>query len=144
MPRKTKVTQIKEAGRDNGKIFLLTEKPAMQVEKWATRAGLAIIASGVEVPPGFLSMGIAGIVVVGFKVLGGVRWQDLEPLMDEMFECVSLVPDPANPNFSRALIEGDIEEVKTMATLRMEVFELHTGFSIADILSKAVSAKAVK
>lgn len=140
--RKTKVVQIKEAGRDNGKIFLLTEKPAMQAEKWAARAALAIMRSGVNVPDGFASMGWAGIAIVGFKSLAGVKWEDLEPLMDEMFGCIQLVPDPANPSFARALIEGDVEEVRTMATLRMEVFELHTGFSLAGIPSLPGLGKA--
>lgn len=141
--RKEKVLQIKEAGRDNGKIFLLTEKPAMQAEKWAARAALAIMRSGVEVPDGFASMGWAGIAIIGFKSLAGVTWTDLEPLLDEMFECVRLVPDPANPSFSRALIEGDVEEVRTMATLRMEVFELHTGFSLAGTSSPKGSGKVL-
>ena len=41
---------VQDEGRDNGKVFVLTEMPASRAESWAMRALLALMANGVEVP----------------------------------------------------------------------------------------------
>ena len=41
---------VTDEGRDNGKVFVLTEMPASRAESWAMRALLALMAGGVEVP----------------------------------------------------------------------------------------------
>lgn len=132
MARKTK-TVIIDLGadfpRDNGKIFHLTEMSAMAAERWATRALLALTKSGVEIPEGIEGMGFAGVAVVGMRALGGVAFDDLEPLMDEMLGCIRIQPDPAQSAVTRPLIEDDIEEVPTLIHLRREVFDLHANFS---------------
>ena len=68
-----------------------------------------------------------------------------EPLMDEMFRCIQIQPDPRKPEVVRPLIDNgtegdDIEEVATRLRLRSEVINLHTGFSMSDALSKLTSA----
>lgn len=136
MARKTAEVTISEEGRDTGKIFLLTEMPASQAEKWATRAFLALARAGVEVPDDIAQAGMAGLAMMGFKMLGGISFADAEPLMDEMFRCIQIKPDRSNPAVIRGLIEDDIEEVRTRFNLRMEVLALHMGFSsAADLLS---------
>ena len=134
--RKVLDVTISDAGRDLGKVFILTEMPASKVEKWAARAILALCKSGFDVPDG---AGMEFIAVAGLKALGGLNFFDAEPLLDEMMECVQIRPDPSKPNVVRALIEDDIEEVKTRLQLRAEVFTLHTNFSIGDALSKSKS-----
>ena len=67
----------------------------------------------------------------------------MEPLMDEMFRCIEICPDPSKPGVVRSLIDDDIEEMSTILRLRMEVFQLHVDFSIAAVLSGLVEkAKA--
>lgn len=132
--RKTARITISAEGRDRGKTFVLTEMPAAQAEKWAFRALLLAAQSGAEV--GNALSGMAGIAVVGIEaIMGGVRFADLEPLLDEMFSCVQAAPDPNHPEVVRKLVEDDTEEITTRAQLRAEVFALHTGFSFADALS---------
>jgi len=131
MGRKTKTLVIDQGDdfpRDNGKVFVLTEMPAMQAEKWATRALFALARSGVEIPEGIEGLGWAGVAVVGMRALGGVAFDDVEPLMDEMMGCVQIQPDPRQ-SFTRPLIVDDIEEVPTLLLLRREVFDLHANFS---------------
>jgi hypothetical protein len=136
MARKVKTVVIDQDGRDKGKHFLLTEMAAMQAEKWAMRALLALGQSGIDIPDDIAETGMAAIAAFGIKTIASVEFEAAAPLMDEMLECVTIIPDPSKPNVTRNLIEDDIEEVKTLALLRGEVLELHTGFSIAAELSK--------
>lgn len=127
--RREETVTIATEGRDKGKVFFLTELPAMQGEKWALRAFLALAKSGIDLPEDFGSGGMAAIALIGFKALGNVAFADAESLMDEMFTCVQIVPDAGNPQVKRKLFAEDIEEVSTLLTLRKQVFELHTNFS---------------
>lgn len=138
--RKEKTVTIAAEGRDKGKIFLITEMSAWQAAKWADRCFFALAQSGVEIPEEIEQLGIAGIATLGLRALGGVKYPEAESLLDEMMGCVKFV-DPTNPQVTRRLIEDDIEEVKTILTLRAEVFELHTGFSFAAALSNSQASR---
>lgn len=140
--RKSKFVVVPLEGRDKHKRFLLTEMPAAQAEKWAARAFIALKGSESRIPLEFKSLGMVGIAIVGFNVFlqSSVRFGELEPLMDEMFDCVQAVPDPKHPESPRVLLEDDIQEVATRAWLRAEVLELHTGFSVVAALSRLISA----
>lgn len=139
--RKTKTVVIgPDGGRDAGKVFLLTEMPARQAERWAQHALLLVASSGADV--GNVRGGMAGVAVMGIQALmgGAVKFAEVEPLLDEMMRCVQIVPDPRNTSVIRPLndrgVEGDdIEEVMTRVKLRAEVLDLHLGFSLADALS---------
>lgn len=145
--RQTATYTVTDEGRDKGKTFLLTELPASHAEAWAIRAILALMRDGVELPEGFERMGMAGMAEVGLKALSGLKWEVVDPLLNEMWECVQIIPDPAKPNIIRALIEQDIEEVSTRIKLRAEVWTLHTGFLKAvapSILKDSKAAPAHK
>lgn len=139
--RHIKDVTIKAKNRDEGKVFRVTEMPAEQSEKWAMKAFLALSQSGTEIPDNLDKAGLAGIAVLGLKALGGMKTEMAEVLMDEMFECIRYVPDPKTlPDFVRPPIGDDIEEVSTRLSLRQEVFELHTGFSLAAVTSQLTAA----
>ena len=108
--RKTKIVTIEAENRDKGKTFLLTEMSAAQAEKWAARAFLALAKSGAELPAGAADAGLAGVATAGLAALSGLDWDLAEPLLDEMFRCIQIQPDPIkNPRFTRALTEEDTE-----------------------------------
>ena len=130
MARKELTVTITDAGRDLGKAFLLREMSASRAESWAMRALLALAKSGIEIPDDIAAAGLAGVASLGIKAFGGMNYLDAEELMLEMMQCVSAIPDPFRPQVIRGLIEDDIEEVKTRLKLRMELFTLHTGFSL--------------
>lgn len=136
MARKTQSITIEREGRDNGKAFLLTEMSASDAERWATRAILSLGRSGVEIPEDLENSGMAGIAIVGIRAIGTMAFEDAEPLLAEMMECIQRIPDAAQSSVIRPLVEDDIEEVSTRLHLRSEVIALHLGFSIADVLSK--------
>lgn len=134
--RHTKDVVIAAEGRDKGKRFLITEMSATQAEKWAARALLALGRGGFEYSAELRSVGMSAIAVAGLGALLRTHYEDVEPLLDEMMACVQIYPDP-KASFTRALYPDDIEEVYTLAILRSEVFELHTGFSVAGALSNS-------
>lgn len=145
MARATANITITTEGRDRGKVFVITEMPASRAEAWATRALLALMANNVELPDGFENLGMAAMAELGIKALSGLTWQVAEPLLAEMWECVQYMPDPRNPVVLRALIEDDIEEIKTRVQLRAEVWKLHTGFlkAVAPSASSGLAAASV-
>jgi len=128
MARNVKTLTITAAGRDRGKVFVLTEMSAMAAEKWAARAVLALARSGVDVPANLDDMGMMGVAILGVRAFAGAEYEDVAPLLDEMMLCVTYKPDPTQP-LTRALIDDDVEEIATLLELRREVMELHVNFS---------------
>lgn len=129
-----------EPSRDAGKTFLITEMPALKAEKWAIRAFLAISRNGGDVPHEALKAGFAGLVPYLTNLIGSIKWEDAEPLMDEMLACVEwqAVVDSHGTKAKRKLnVEEDIEDVSTLLVLRREVLKLHGGFLKAVGLSKS-------
>lgn len=154
MARAHKIVTISAEGRDKGKSFFVLEMPPRKAEKWATRALLAIGKAGhVDVSPELNEAlghaGMAGFAALGVRALTALDFADAEPLLDEMMDCVTFVPNLGMMDqvtrlpITRPLREEDIEEVGTILTLRSEIMEVHLGFSIAAFLSRVGSvAKA--
>lgn len=146
MARKEKLVTIEAEGRDTGKTFLLTEMAAAPAENWAWRVFGAMARAGVDIPEHVLLSGMAGLSAVGLKAFLAAPWTDVQPLLAEMFECVRVqaagapIDQATGKPITRAVMEGDIEDVATRVKLRDEVFELHTGFSLAASLFAAVAA----
>jgi hypothetical protein len=123
--------------RDGGKVFVITEMSALQAERWANRAILAVGNSGAKIDH-VKGAGIAGIAVLGFKALFGISEGPALELADELMTCVR-IKVAAMPQ-GRPLTDDDIEEVATRWLLKEKVFELHTGFSWAEIKLALISA----
>ncbi|BCH11936.1 hypothetical protein MesoLj131c_61940 [Mesorhizobium sp. 131-3-5] len=130
---------ITDDGRDEGKTFHIKEMPATRAEKWAMRALLAVARSGIDLPDDFTSMGMQGIAIMGIKAITKIAFDEAEPLLDEMMECVTFKPNLENPAIVRPLFEGDIEEIATLIQLRQEVINLHIGFFTKGGQSKSTS-----
>ncbi len=155
MARKTKHVSIPQTdgSRDSGKVYLLTEMSAVQAERWALR-GIQILArAGISMPvnpedPAEANM--AAMASFGWqnllRAVSNSPVHELIEWLDEMLECVKIVRNQASPDFAVPIVEEaeDIAEVKTRMLLRMEVFELQTGFSLAEILQKLKSISATK
>jgi hypothetical protein len=153
--RKTRDVQVPAlwGGRDAGKWFRLTEMPAAQAEKWAIRAFLALSGSGAQVPLDLADRGMEAIFIIGLNIFfqGQVKFEILEPLLDEMFSCIQIIRAPNVSDKSTGatiahdiVSQDDIMEIKTRAWLRSEVLNLHTGFSVTDALSSLILAMRAK
>lgn len=142
MARKTATVTITEEGRDQGKVFLLTEMSATQAELWAIQVFMSMAKSGVEVPENFRDLGIAGLARIGLGALSSLSFKDARPLLEELFTCVQIVPDRSNPSFARQLLETDIEEIGTRLKLRLDVLKLHFDFlkAVKPLISGQASA----
>lgn len=132
--RETRTITIDKEGRDKGKTFVLTEMPASKVEKWAARVLIAAFTG--EVPASVLEasrVSNAGALATALnQVLKGLDWQTVEPLYDELLDCVAIVPNPDKPEAKVQLrpsnVDNFIEEVGTLARLRLAVLELNFAF----------------
>ena len=140
MARKQATVTIPFEGRDQGKIFVLTEMPASRGERWAQRVLLAMARAGVSVAEGG---GMAALAVAGMQAFGAISFEEASMLADELMACVTFIPDPVKfPRTARPLIEEDIEEIRTRLHLKSEVFTLHTGFSFPDAPSMQVPVES--
>lgn len=132
MARKTLRVTVTDEGRDKGKTFVLTELPADQAERWFIRALLGLTQSGADISSESMAGGAASFAALGIQALGGITWPVLEPLLDEMFECIQYAPpDTRLPSQGISFgINSQIEEVRTRFLLRVAILELHIGFSL--------------
>lgn len=133
MARKILKLNITDEGRDKGKTFVITEMAARRGHQWATRALFGIMNAGVEIPDNIMSAGFAGVAAIGIKALGKLSIEVAEPLLDELLDCVVIMPDAKKPEVTRALIDDDLEEIVTIFKLQKEVLALHINFSMAAV-----------
>jgi hypothetical protein len=155
MARKTLRYTVADAGRDSGKVFVLTEMPASQAERWGTRALMGMVKGGAQVPDEFVEIGgmagLAAMAGLGRRMIAFIAsafasmpFDLAEPLLDEMMGCVQSQPNPADPRITRVLTESDIEEVQTRLKLRAEVLKLHLDFLPAAAPQEPIPATATR
>lgn len=125
MARKQKTVTITDAGRDQGKVFLLTELPTYESEEWAARLLFALMNAGVEIPDNIAQAGLSGVAALGMQAVTRLPFESAKPLLDKMMTCVQIQP---SPGVVRALVDDDIEEVRTRIELRKHILDLHLSF----------------
>lgn len=149
MARRERVVTLTSA-RDKGKTFRLREKSAHHAERWALRLLLALANAGAKLPEGALDAGLAGLAAVeasngglaamalgGVKSLAGLDYRMVQPLLDEMLECVKYQPPGGLPP-QDLLVGTDDDQVEDAAsywTLYYEVLQIHVDFSLAGVVS---------
>lgn len=131
--RKVITHKITSEGRDQGKLFQLTEMSSSKGEAWALRVFMGLLQGNVDIPPGLLNnLGMAALAEFGMRALTSLKWEILEPLLKEMFEGVQIIPDPKVLEVVRPLQgsmgDYDIEEVTTRVELRYQIWKLNMGF----------------
>lgn len=137
MARRVSEYRVETEGRDKDKVFVLTEMPSNQAEKWAMRALMAAARAGVDIGD-TAGMGMQGVAMLGVAALTTMSWDEAEPLLDEMMTCVKIKEQSG----VREIFSDDIEEVSTRFLLRKAVFELHVGFSLDGEGSKSTSGSS--
>lgn len=127
--RKKKTVTIESEGRDKGKLFVLTEMPAAKAEGLALKIILLLTKSGINIPQNLEDLGVAGLASYGLELLSYIKYDELEPIIDEVWKCVQI---QGSNGVTRKLIEddesGDIEEISTRFFLKKEVISLHLNF----------------
>lgn len=138
--RKTSTYVVDFEGRDLNKMFLITEMPATKAEDWAIRVIFAMGSANVDIPDGALQLGMAALAEIGLKKLFAIDATQVKPLLAELMECVEFVPNPQKPQVKLGypMFESQVEEVKTLLSLKWEVLKLHLDFSLAAGLSESL------
>jgi hypothetical protein len=113
---------VQPAGRDAGKVFIITEMPATLADEWVTQYGY-LLAKALQEFPTF-EEGSAGAQLIQVRVLK-------DPSLRAWRDCVKY--QPADPRQPAQVIHWEstacqIEEIGTVNFLLREVFDLHTGF----------------
>ncbi|MGN6312520.1 MAG: hypothetical protein ACTHMO_02030 [Rhodanobacteraceae bacterium] len=124
MARKTCRLTIDADGRDKGKTFVLTELPALDIERWTVRLVLALGRNGVNLPDVQADSGFAGIAGILWVLLAQITPEEADTLMAKMLEGLKI----DEGKITRDLVADDIEEATTLLTIRMAWVELHAGF----------------
>jgi len=136
--RKTALVTIDADNRDQGKRYLLTEMSALSAEKWFRVLVAKLARDGMPLPKDAAEIGMAAIPQ--FPLLTYMSWVDDEALIGALMRCIQAWPEGAPQ--ARPMMENDVEEVLTLAQLKMEVLALHLGFSLAGVLWARMPALA--
>ena len=121
--RKEKEITITE-GRDAGKTFKITEMPATQADRWATKALCLVGKSGCSIIDLFNKMSNGGIL----NVLGDLGYDGAEPLFEELLNCCSFKQDGVYVQMKGSMIDSVIEDWTTIFRLRKEAYDLTMNF----------------
>ena len=112
-----------EDGRDAGKVFKITELPAVQMDKWATRALLLLGKAGMNISV-LNSMKVEDILAA----LSKADYNETEQLLQVMLESCSFQKDGVSVAMKGAMVDSVIEEWTTVFRLRIEAIKLNLGF----------------
>lgn len=124
MARKTCRLTVDSEGRDKGKTFVVTELPALDIERWTVRLVLALGKNGVSLPDVQADSGFAGIAGVLWALIAQITPDEAESLLATMLEGLKI----DEGKIVRELTTDDIEEADTLLQLRMAWVDLHSGF----------------
>lgn len=113
-----------EEGRDAGKKFKITEMPAFQMDRWATRA---LIALGKSQKGGIAALGTMNVqdIISAFTEL---EFEKAEPLLQELLECCAFIKDGTSVQMKKEFVDGVVEDWTTLFRLRVESLKLNLGF----------------
>lgn len=127
MARKEKIIKIEDRGQEL--TFKIKEMSAIQLESWIMRVLLLLASAGVEVPDGANLQSVGQYLVKkGPSILGGLDYDKAKPLLDELLACCSRVIDRVEEKCTPESVDGYIQDVKTIFTLRAEAIKLNLGF----------------
>ena len=132
--RKEKTIVIDDRGKSL--TFKIREMSALQLESWIARAGILLAATGIldETKVDVRNMGEIAegvsrtLAHSGLSALGKLDYDKARPLLDELLACCSRVDAGVEQPLTSDVLEGFIEDVRTLFTLRKEALALNFGF----------------
>ncbi len=118
-----------DKGRDAGKTFKVKEMPVTKLEKWGARFGSEMPA---DIRTLSASSNTAALLSAGLRGLSGLRWEQAEPLYDELLGQIYRVPNPGKPDDVIRLtphnLDAHVEDVGTIYRLRWEAIAVCLDF----------------
>jgi len=131
--RREEFYTVSDNNRDFNKTFVITEMSAFDAESFAIKLGLLLLSNNPELPSDLTQkiqnndLSMQDIAHYGFRLLQGLNYDAIKPVLDDLMMCVQIIVDKKS-GIRRALVNEDIEEVKTIMTLRKMVIGLHVNF----------------
>lgn len=122
MARKEIEIKIEE-GRDAGKTFKITEMPAVQADRWITKALCLLGKSKFDIS----SLGSMSMPEI-LKSMSGLNFDDTEPLLNQLLECATFEKDGVAVPMKGSMIDSVIEDWSTLFRLKVESLKLILGF----------------
>ena len=131
--RKEKTITLKD--RERELTFKVREMSATQLESWIIRAGLLLAGTGMlesaEVSKGagdVMAQAGKAIAEGGLSALGKMDYEKAKPLLDELLACCTRIDGGMEQHLTPEVVDGIIEDVKTLFALRKEALALNFGF----------------
>lgn len=121
--------------------FKIKQMSAVQQERWFNRAVMLLMGAGSSISDVTLNqlqneMQSKGIQYL-LELFGKLKYEDIEPLYNELLTCCSHIPNPDNPNMAVRCSVQDIDNVisdfRNLYRLRIEVLKLNFGFLTAGV-----------
>jgi len=136
MARKSVELALEDRGRKLE--FIIEEMPATRLESWIIRLVLLIAGAGGMAFTAGASLkeltdrfrGADGSVDMSLvlKALGAVEYEKGKPLLDELLGCCFRKIGQARERCAPETVDGYIEDINTLITLRKEAIKLNLGF----------------
>lgn len=142
--RKTKEIVINDRGTN--KSFKITEMSASKFEWWLIRVGRLLLGTGignqvdVDSAEDVQKLIADTLLKDGLKSLGSVNLAEAKELYDDLLRCCELKSDNFYMPLDTDTIDGQIESVKTLFTLRKEALMLHLDFLEGAAQSQSATA----
>lgn len=131
--RKEKTITLSDRGREL--TFKIKEMPALQLERWLIRAGLLLAAAGFIDTAAVQNDAGAAVEAAGkafaeqgLKALAAVEYDKAEPLLNELLGCCSHCGAGIEQKITPEIVDGIIEDVRTIFALQKEAAALNLGF----------------
>lgn len=131
--RKEKTIVVDDRGRQL--TIKIREMPALKLESWIARAGILLAGTGIldartdTRNAGEVASGLGkALAESGLSALGSLDYEKARPLLDELLACCSRVDAGVEQPLTPDVVEGIIEDVRTLFTLRKEALALNFGF----------------
>jgi len=130
--RKEKMITLDDRG--NKLTFRIKEMPAMKLESWLLKAGLLLAGSGmfdskdISSPGEAIQKAGAVLSTGGVSALGGIDFDKLQPLLDDLLRCCVRVDAGIEQEMTPEIVDGVIEDIRTLFALRKEALALNLDF----------------
>lgn len=137
---------------ESSKDFEIKQMGAYSMERWARRAGILIVGTGIlkdfdidNIKSSADVVPIVAKIIVnsnGFAALANVDREEFDRLHDELLQCCYIVKGKTKMQLTPIAIEGNIEDYRTIFKLVWEALKLNLNFSIPESGSASESPTA--
>lgn len=141
--RKEEIIELQDGDRTI--TFSVKQMSALKLERWMNRALILLAKASGQGKGKLFTMNQLKSFMGESKskskddaaqkiisLIGGLNYEEVEPLWNELLECCQIITDPTKPSMRMALtpstIEGNIESPITLYKLRIEAAKVNFSF----------------